>query len=121
MRFGWVGVIGGGAQRKPAHIVGGADCCTIMCLQAIVDKLLKTKDEILCSGGEIVWLVEHGQMQRFVVVYEACSDTLNEEPGGGWSASHVFPNGAVNSAYSIEVECCYSTREAAEEANHANA
>lgn len=82
-------------------------------LQASMDKLPKTRDGIICSGGEMLF-DEHGD--EWIVAYSPCNDRLNRIPGGGWTAWHHDGAGAVAANVSCDIQLLYSTFEAAQSA-----
>lgn len=83
-------------------------------------KLPRTADGMVCFGGEIVWgFDDRESLLTGIVVWTACDDSMNGRPGGGWEVLDWY-DGLIDYEGGGDVECYYSTAEAATAAKKEN-
>lgn len=82
-------------------------------LQAVVEKLPMTADCVRVGHGETVY---DDEARPMLVLATVQFDRLNDAWVAHWTASPIMGDGHVYETESWDVDCCYSTRDAAEAA-----
>lgn len=83
-------------------------------LHAIVERLPKTADGVPVVPGMKVYAIgRHGDIEFFIVASSHQWDRMNQLMASDYTAFAVNESGEPIRSFSADVDCCYSTREAA--------